>query len=95
MRFVKNFRVRQALQALIAEMNGVIAFLLQPQNNAPINTHIRKKSHRLLGCLNLFLGQPCRILYCLLDIFVLQVRISLKYLLETCPVSNLSDNHRN
>ena len=76
-------------------MNGVVTILLQPLNYPLVDAHIRQESHRLLGCLNLFLGEPRRILDCLLDIFALQVRISLKNLLETGAVSDLSDDHGN
>ena len=48
MGFVKNAGIRQPLQSLIAEMNGVIPIPEQPLNDPSIDAHIRQKSHRLL-----------------------------------------------
>ena len=40
MRFIKNAGIGQSLQALIAEMNDVMALLLQPVNDPMIDTRV-------------------------------------------------------
>ena len=57
------------LQTFIAEMNSVMTILSQPLNDLQVHAHVCEESHRLLGCVNLFLGQPCRVFDCLLNIF--------------------------
>src|SRR2546425_75540 len=95
MRFVKNVSVGHALQAFVAEMDGVIAILSQPVHDPLIDVHVRQKTHQVSRSLNLFLGKPSGVLDCLLDIFSVQIGISIKYFLESCTVCNLTDNHRN
>jgi hypothetical protein len=83
------------METFIAEVNCVMLVLLQPSNDPAVHTHIGKKSHRLLGRVNLFLRQPSRILDRLLDIFPFQVRVTFKYFVKTRAVSNLADDDRN
>src|SRR5438128_659559 len=93
--FVEDFRVCQPLQTFIAEMNSIITIPLQPLNDSQVHAHVRKKSHWLLGCVHLFLGQPSRVLDCLLNIFALQIRVPLKYFVKIRAMSNLSDDDGN
>jgi len=59
------------------------------------STHMSARNRKILTKVDFFLGQPSRVFDRLLDVIFFQVRIALKHLVERCPVSNLTNDHRN
>jgi hypothetical protein len=77
------------------KVNGLMFPLVEPVDDLPTDSHVRKKPHEGLPSLNLFLSKPGSVLNGLLDIVTFEIRISFKDFLKCRPVSDLSNNHRN
>jgi hypothetical protein len=86
--------VREALQALVPQMDRVVAPLTQPGDDALIDAHVGEEAHRgALRLLHLLLREPCGVLDCLLDVLAFEVRVPSENLVERRAVSDLPDDH--
>ena len=72
--------VRQALEALVTEMQGLVTLLTKPGADANIHTHVQKESHAPFpgwsADMDLLLGEPRGIPQGLLDVLAFEVGIT-------------------
>jgi hypothetical protein len=84
------------METFIRKVNDVVACASQPPGHGAGKAHIREEPHaNSLSYEDLLLGKPRRVLESLPDIFDLQIRVVVQYLLLGGPMRKLADYQGN